>query len=381
MADKIYVMQKFDERSIRRRKIKIIGISIVSAGFIWLLILALYGNDSPVLRASNNMVVDNGENIVASQQRELLMRDEILHAHFNELQNLDEEYSALVLDTTNRGKLAQLNARIASEEDAFRMSIDSIGNEMLDFSNKTDENLFVNMVTSFRLALENRRSLGNLRNALSKENISLSPDAKELLMAKNALLTRDTKIASLEDALKLMQNTVDTRSAAAIAAAKAEVTVYKDQVVEKDKRIATLTTQTSNLQTQNNTLQNQNGTLQTQNSTLQKENDRIAVIAKQGNEVAKSGENIEAGTIKSRSALLEKKVEELNIEIGLAQVDCNLARADATQIISSSKQRRVLLSEALTILNGLSKSENAAIQKKILDKKNRLSQVATNFRD
>ncbi|MEO6550645.1 MAG: hypothetical protein ABIN94_21750 [Ferruginibacter sp.] len=374
-------MQKFDERSIRRRKIKIIGISIVSAGFIWLLILALYGNDSPVLRASNNMVVDNGENIVASQQRELLMRDEILHAHFNELQNLDEEYSALVLDTTNRGKLAQLNARIASEEDAFRMSIDSIGNEMLDFSNKTDENLFVNMVTSFRLALENRRSLGNLRNALSKDNISLSPDAKELLMAKNALLTRDTKIASLEDALKLMQNTVDTRSAAAIAAAKAEVTVYKDQVVEKDKRIATLTTQTSNLQTQNNTLQNQNGTLQTQNSTLQKENDRIAVIAKQGNEVAKSGENIEAGTIKSRSALLEKKVEELNIEIGLAQVDCNLARADATQIISSSKQRRVLLSEALTILNGLSKSENAAIQKKILDKKNRLSQVATNFRD
>ncbi|MCW3092887.1 MAG: hypothetical protein JWP81_3956 [Ferruginibacter sp.] len=370
-------MQKFAKRSKRRRLVKIAGISIVSAGFLWLVILAFYGNDSPALRASNTMVINDGENIVGSQQRELLMRDEILHAHFNELQRLDEAYAALAIDTTKKSKLIDLNAKIASEEEAFRVSIDSIGNEMLDFANKADENLFVNMITSFRLALENRYSLKNLRNALSKEKLMLNPDQKELLMAKNAILTKDTKIASLENALKLLQNTVDTKSAAAINEAKEETSAYKQQSLEKDKRIATLTSLNSNLQSQNNSLQSRNNTLQSQHSSLQKEYDRVA---KQGIDAAKSVENSD-NSVKTRNAILEKKIDELNTELGLAQVDCNLVRADASQIISSSKQRRMLLSEALTILNGLSRSENAAIQKKVQDKKNRLSQVAGNFRD
>ncbi|MEO7766398.1 MAG: hypothetical protein ABIS01_03190 [Ferruginibacter sp.] len=370
-------MQRIDARSKRKRLVKIVGVSIVCAGFVWLLILALYGNDSPVLHASNNMVLDNSETIVAGQQRELLMRDEVLHAHFNELQNLDEEYSSLVIDTANRNKLGDVNSRIASAEESFRVSIDSIANEMLDFSNKADENLFVNMITSFRLALDNRHSLSNLRNAMAKSKVSLSPDQRELLLAKNTLLTKDTKIAALENTLKILQNSIDNKSTASTNAIKQENDIYKEQAVEKDKKIASLTSVNSTLQGQNSSLQNQNSTLQNQYSSLQKENDRIA---KQVNDVAKNTESND-GAIKGRNALLEKKIEELNTEIGLAQVDCNLVRADASQIISNSKQRRILLSEALSILNGLSKSENATIQKKVQDKKNRLNQVATNYRD
>lgn len=84
---------------------------------------------------------------------------------------------------------------------------------------------------------------------------------------------------------------------------------------------------------------------------------------------------------KNRNSSPDNKIEELNIELRLAQVDCNLTRADAGQIISKSKQRRQLLSEALCILTNLSAADNAIAQKKIRDKITRLNQVAKNYRD
>jgi len=54
---------------------------------------------------------------------------------------------------------------------------------------------------------------------------------------------------------------------------------------------------------------------------------------------------------------------------------------DATQIISNSKQRKQLLSEASSILTDLSASGDADIRSKVKEKIMRLNQVAANTRD
>ncbi|MBC8034858.1 MAG: hypothetical protein H7Y03_11975 [Chitinophagaceae bacterium] len=84
---------------------------------------------------------------------------------------------------------------------------------------------------------------------------------------------------------------------------------------------------------------------------------------------------------KSRAALLEKRISDLNAELRFAKVDCNLTRADVTQIISNSKQRKELLAEALASLNNLSRSDDAVIAQKAKEKFQRLNNIAKTVRD
>jgi len=65
----------------------------------------------------------------------------------------------------------------------------------------------------------------------------------------------------------------------------------------------------------------------------------------------------------------------------LATVDCSLTRADATQSISSAKQRKLLLSEASSILTDLSATGSAEVKRKAQEKIARLNQIAANTRD
>ncbi|MBC7886259.1 MAG: hypothetical protein H7Z13_00100 [Ferruginibacter sp.] len=339
-------MRAIDTRSRKKWIIKFIGVLIITAGLLWLVKLVIWRNNPAVFSVNNPATADTTDHIIASQQRELLSLDEVLHEHLNTLQNLDVSYSALMTDTVNKNGLIEMNDRISAEEESFRRSIDSVAKEVLTYPNRVDENLFVNMIASFRLALENRRSIANLRNAIANGKTTLSPDQKSMLKLKNDLLSKETRIAYLESALKSKQNSNDNPSTA-----QAEIASN-----EKDNKIAHLTAI---------------------NNTLQKESDRLS---KQLSEAGKNFETNESSS-KSRNASLENKIDELNAELRLAQVDCNLARVDASQIISNSKQRRHLLSEALSILNSLSKSDNVYTQKKIQDKMARLNQVATNYRD
>lgn len=112
------------------------------------------------------------------------------------------------------------------------------------------------------------------------------------------------------------------------------------------------------------------------NNSLQKKYDQLVKQLTDEGDIAVA----DVGT-KNRNSSLENKIEELNIELRLAQVECNLTRADKRQIISNSKQRRHLLSEALSILTKLSAADNAIAQKKIQDKIAHLNQVAKNYRD
>lgn len=348
-------MQTSDKRN-KNWTVKIIGIFILSIGLAWLVKLVFSENRPPALSVTNAAPADTPDNIIPGQQRELLMQDEILHAYLNALQKLDQTYTGMLTDTTSKNGLMEINQQIASAEVLFQQSIDSVSKNMPAYPNREDENLFLNMISSFRLALDNRRSISNLRNAIGNNKAALNTDQMAMLKIKNDILTKDTRIASLENELKVMQNNMENSTRATADKAEEDKNSLVENIVEKDNKINSLTAK---------------------NNLLQKEYDRLS---RQVTEVGKNLETKES-SFKTRSTSLESRVDELTAELRLAQVDCNLSRADASQIISNSKQRRVLLSEALAILNSLPKSDNASIQKKVQEKISRLNQIASTSRD
>ena len=347
------------EEKKSKRTLKFLAFFILGVSLIWFIRL-LFSNGNPFVFDVAHTDVGKGnniENIIPAQQRNLLLQDEVLHSYLSNLQNLDAAYFSILSsgNVVNNTQLLNVKNNILLTEIAFNKSIDSVAKAMIKYPNKVDENLFLNMISSFRLALQNRRAISNVRNMLEEKNQTLNPDQKILFTIKNEIIAKDSKIASLETALKLIQNSMALTAAANNNTTSEQFEVNK-KLLERDNKITTLTTLSN---------------------TLQKQNERLN---KQINDAAKATENNDY-SLKTKTAILEKKIEDLNAEIRLAQVDCNLVRADASQIISNSKQRRLLLSEAINILNSLAKTENGAMQKKIQDKITRLNQVATTYRD
>lgn len=307
-----------------------------------------------VLPGDDNLVMT--DTVMSVQQNNVLMQDEILHERLNTLHKLDEEYSLLFTDPTNKTGLAEINARISAEEQAFGKLIDSVSKESPSIPNKTNESFFVHMVMSFRSVLQNRLSISNLRKAISNNNTVLDPGQRELFQLQNELLAKDTKIANLETALKAMQNSnAAIKQPVVNTSMVLENTSLKEKVLSNDTRIASLTAT---------------------NASLKRDYDRVV---KQLSDATNTAANDQSA--KTQNVSLENKIDELNTELRLAHVDCNLSRVDAKQIISNAKQRKILLSEALSILNSLSKSDNASIQRKVQQKINQLNQIATNYRD
>ncbi len=89
----------------------------------------------------------------------------------------------------------------------------------------------------------------------------------------------------------------------------------------------------------------------------------------------------EAGSTSPENASAEHRVAVLDAELRLAEVNCDLSRADARQIVYNAKQREGLLSAALTILNQLMLSPDAEIQKKARQKMTELRSIVSTVHD
>jgi hypothetical protein len=68
-------------------------------------------------------------------------------------------------------------------------------------------------------------------------------------------------------------------------------------------------------------------------------------------------------------------------ELLFAQADCNMSRADSRQIVYNARQRKDLLMDALTTLNGLARSPHAEIQTKAKAKIAQLRTIASTIHD
>lgn len=292
-----------------------------------------------------------------SPATDLLLMDETLHNRLNKLQQLDEQYAAMLTDSAAVKNFDSLNTAIAGQEDLFRTAIDSLertGNAIEDESSR-DEAL--RMISSFKYLLQSRKSIATLRNAVAVSNPSFSADQKQLIQLQNQLMDKDEKISELETSLALAEIKQQPAATPAVAPVTntANETRLRENMVLLESKISTLTET---------------------NNTLKEQYDQLKQRAEQNKNTASA-----EADLKARNSSLQQKVEDLNAELRLAQVDCNISRVDATQIISNAKQRKQLLSEASSILTDLSTTNNSDVQRKVKDKIAKLNQVAANSRE
>ena len=92
-------------------------------------------------------------------------------------------------------------------------------------------------------------------------------------------------------------------------------------------------------------------------------------------------DDVPAGSPTARTAALERQSAQLSDDLRFAEVDCNLVRADARQVIYTDKQRKELLTDALTTLNELVKSPDAEVQKKARNRITMLRTIASTVHD
>ena len=283
----------------------------------------------------------------------LIHNNNILSNRTNSLQQLDQKYADHLSSSGERKMLDSINLQIFVAEEILRGSIDSI---FLNSSGPVDSslnNLSNNMVTTYRSILNNRQAVTSLRTALNVK--SLSTDDRMLFKLQDELQQKNKQLITLENSL---QNMGKEKNIPIL-----KNTIKEDNASELGKKIADL--------------ENKVYLLTSTNYILKQDNEKFL----KGQTDALKSNNTSDVAFKNKTAALQQKVDVLDAELRLARVDCNLTRVDAAQIISNSRQRKELLSEASGILSSLSKYEDADIKKKVHDKITRLNQVAANSRD
>jgi len=175
---------------------------------------------------------------------------------------------------------------------------------------------------------------------------------------------KDEQIQLLQQQLKNMQQALAQPTA---AAGKEEA--HKGEV-------AVLNTAFADLQNAYDLLNGNFRRLQQEHNNLQ-----ASYAALKKLPVAASNNNNSNATNNAAVAALEQQLSASTAELNFAKIDCNLARADAQQIISNARQRKELLTEALTMLRTMEGNTDATIQKKAKEKILRLNQVAKTLHD
>jgi hypothetical protein len=118
--------------------------------------------------------------------------------------------------------------------------------------------------------------------------------------------------------------------------------------------------------------------LKEQVSNLQQANEALRVRLKDPDGQGGQGD---AGRTAIAGPPAGNTVDLLNAELRLAEVNCELSRADARQVVYNSRQRQELLTDALSILTQLEQSPDAEIQKKARQKMVELRSIVSTVHD
>lgn len=341
-----------------KTKIKFAGLYLAAILLIIVIVLAFWKSGPALNLPQKTAATTDNKNTLEHQ---IVISDALLHFRLRQLQALDAAYYALFLTDTTvpADRLNSTSKMIADAEEAFQKTIDSINLEGEKYRSADKENRFENMMGAFKAALQNRRSTNIIQTVLINKKNGLNTEQQNLLKWQNELLEKDNRIAELEHQLKAKTN---------IPAAG--TTENNDDLERRNE----------NLRTALNVMDTKVGVLTKLTNELKQDNDRLTSQLKEQHTAKGTTENTEA-TLQVRNATLQRRLEELTTELSFAKVDCNLSRADAKQIISNSRQRKDLLTEALHALNVLSKSDNIAVQQKAKEKMDQLNRLATTLRD
>ncbi len=299
----------------------------------------------------------------ASMVNELLQADSLLHTRLRQLQQSDDVYTLLLADTASTTLKSNAAAETGLYELAFQKAIDSIDRASASF-NGDKEAMYKTMVNSFKSIMSSREALKNIQSSLASGKTTLSSGQQDMLHWKADLAKKDNELARMETELKSLRGKsfVPTASVGADEAQKGEIELLKTAFDDQQKEYNDVKEKYSRLKTENGNL--------------------AAEIVDYKKTAAAQGEKETAGNVaETKINALEQKVQDLNADVYFARVDCNLARADAQQIISNARQRKELLSESLAMLNSLSASGDAGIQKRAKEKIVHLNRIANTLHD
>lgn len=280
-----------------------------------------------------------------------------INAQYQSLKQQDQNYSGKAISPAGTGELTTLQKEINENEKSLSNKLDSLDNIARSYTNQKSSSLLHSFVESFRMVLSDRSSMQAYKTTvLSGGNLTSSQ--QDLIRMQNEIQVRNSRITALEGQISSLQNKQST------VVPVTENT--NDNQQKNDALQATINAQESKI-----------ANLTATNASLEKElranNDALDQLKKSSDNSSQTGKN--------QTAILEKRISDLNAEIRFVQVDCNLARVDATQIISNAKQRKLLLADALSTLNTLSATGDASVKRKVAEKMSRLNQVASSVRD
>lgn len=323
-------------------------VSLVLLSLIFLAFWNIYGT----ARVTTND--DTSANSL--EEHNILKQDELLHRGLIKLQQLDSKYATMLTDSSNKNALDSLNQLITSAENAYSSTIDKVNAQKNNITIAANKQMLDSILSSFRLALNNRRSVGFMRAALASDN-NLNDPQRKLLMLQIDLNNKNERILSLENELKNSKASgVDNTVASSQTAAPQQVQELQINIAKEKQNVAELTAQ---------------------NNTLLKDNNRLNSLVNELKTNANDGQKKSGET----NSEMVNRINDLSTKLAFAQVDCNLTRADARQIISNSRQRKDLLQDALTALNSLAQSKNPSIQQKAKEKLTQLQSIASSSHD
>jgi hypothetical protein len=342
--------------SLDKRKI-IIGLSLLlltTAGITAFLMAFFFQKEQQVGFAKKDEIILLPA--YSPDYQSVFRENELLTNRLQAIHNLDKKFADQLTKPGRKKQLDTIRQEMYIQEGLFRKLIDSI---FLNPSSAADSSLHKfsrSLLASYQSILDNRRSISSLRIAANLDNGDLSPGELSTLSVQNQLQDKNVLIADLENKLRIME--AETKPAAVVKgdSNKDDIYGFQENTTVQQTKINELISANANLKQQNDLLLKQ-----------QKDADK----------------NVRANEtqLKSKAISLQQKVNALSAELELAQVDCNISRADAAQIISNSKQRKQLLNEASGILTSLVNSDDADIRKRAQDKIVRLNRVAANSRD
>lgn len=329
----------------------------VAAGLIFVLFSSLKEVDGSVL-ASGNLHPAAGNKITGSNDKKLVQYAEQLNTRLNQLVQLDEKFSMMQVSADSSKNYDSLNLAILQYEEYLRKTIDSITRQEAAFL-QGGNGLFAGMLTSYRSMLDSRKNIAAIRNAVAISQGSFTPDEQAMFKIQQEIMAKTNRITTLETALKEMEKKE--------AVAPSLVTnKQNEKFADSIRFVANINVLETKITSLNNTI-----------NALKQENDRLQKLQ---NDNAKNAGGSEA-SLKEKSVILQQRIDALNTELQLAQVDCNLSRVDAGQIISTVKQRKMLLNEASSILTNLANSGSSDAKRRAQEKIVKLNQIAANSRD
>ncbi len=327
----------------KTKKITMFSVALAAVmALVFFLATSLSGNEAKPANDSAAPLLQQAQILIGTNEK--------LQQRLASLQQLDQQYAASITNAAFAATSDSLNKLILQEEMVLQNATEAATGDLDSITDETIKTNFEKMLIAYNGFVENRKAISILRGTVAMQSSTLAPDEKAMLQLQQELMEKNSQIVALEKAGR-------------------GTTVPRAVVVEKGNDAA--------LQQNIEALESKVALLTANNNNLKHDNEKLAKGQSDATKNAGASEQM----LKEKNTQLQQKLDDLNAEIQLVKVDCNLNRVDATKIISNAKQRKQLLNEASDILTGLSATGNTSTKNKVKEKINRLNMVAANSRE